>query len=178
MYQSQESKQLQHHGFYHREPKTVEILFYYYVSVWSLVTFVVIVFVGVIKTQHKKAIVGVLRNTTKKAPGEIRTPDLLITSQMPCPLATSAVVVIGQLMYIETCLNASCSALATTVKEKAVPTDRHNLLIAWFTPDGGPVQHVDTISSDAEHADTYNIPNISIADLRDIASIRRKSPSW
>ena len=42
----------------------------------------------------------------------------------------------------------------------------------WFTPDGVPVQYVDAISSEDEYADTHNIPSISIADLRDIASIR------
>ena len=46
--------------------------------------------------------------------------------------------------------------------------DEHN----WFTPDTVLVQYVDTISTDDEYNDTHNIPNISIADLRDIASIR------
>ena len=40
------------------------------------------------------------------------------------------------------------------------------------TPDGVPVQYVDAISSNDEYNDTNNIPNISIADLRDIATIR------
>ena len=39
-------------------------------------------------------------------------------------------------------------------------------------PHGVPVQYVDAISSDEGYNDTHNIPTISKADLRDIASIR------
>lgn len=42
----------------------------------------------------------------------------------------------------------------------------------WFKPDASPVQYIDAISTDESYNDTHNIPSISIADLRDIASIR------
>ena len=42
----------------------------------------------------------------------------------------------------------------------------------WFTPDAVPFQYVDTISFDKDYNDVNNIPSISIADLRNIASIR------
>ena len=72
----------------------------------------------------------------------------------------------NNLLHHDECLEAPEKRLSVA-KQQRVDNEH-----SWFTPDGVPVQYVDAISSDYEYNDTNNIPNISIPDLRDIASIR------